>query len=39
MGGRNMRLEFKVSTVKAKVGNVVTSWPLTARTENNNGII
>ena len=39
MDGNNMRLGFKVSTVKAKVGNVVTSWSLAARTESSNGII
>lgn len=39
MEGSNMRLGFKVSTVKAKVGNAVTSWLLAARTETSNGII
>ena len=39
MEENTMRLEFKVSTVKAKVGNMVTSWSLAARTESSNGII
>ena len=39
MKGVDMRVGLKVLAVKAKVGNAVTSFSLTARKENNSGII